>query len=353
MTGTLLNAIRRLRSDNLKSNTKGSRGLKSVGTFALVIAFVGLAGGAEAQPMKASRIGYLAPVFPCSGSVASLEAFRKGLVDLGYAEGRNIAIERRSAEGDAQRLVAIATELVQLKADVIVAAGGELVARAAQQASQTIPIVMTNVCDPVGTGLVASLARPGGALTGLSIMSPELSGKRLELLKETAPKIRRVAVFLNLKTPCNGVEFKEMDLATRALDLRLQTVEVSGAKDFDRAFAAITKERANAILTLPDPVTNAQGKRSAEFAAKNRLPAIYHRMESIDAGGLMACGPSYNDLFRRAAVFVDKILKGTKPADLPVEQPIKFEFIVNLKAAKVIGLTIPPNLLVRADRVIR
>ena len=312
------------------------------------------ASDAQVQTLaKIPRIGYLAPVFPCSGSVASLEVFRKALIDLGYAEGRNVAIECRSAEGDAQRLVGLATELIQLKTDVIVAAGGELVVRAAQQASQTIPIVMTNVCDPVGTGLVASLARPGGALTGLSIMSPELSGKRLELLKETAPKIRRVAVFLNPKTPCNGVEFKEMDLAARAFGLQLQAVEVSGAKDFDRAFAAVTKDRASAILTLPDPVTNAQAKLLAEFAAKNRLPAIYHRMESIDAGGMMAYGPSYNDLFRRAAVFVDKILKGTKPADLPVEQPMKFEFIINLKAAKQIGLTIPPNVLVRADRVIR
>jgi putative ABC transport system substrate-binding protein len=212
---------------------------------------------------------------------------------------------------------------------------------------------MTNVCDPVGTGLVASLARPGGLLTGLSIMSPELSGKRLELLKEASPKIRRVAVFLNPKTPCNGVEFKEMESAARVLKLQLQAVEVSGANDFDRAFAAIMTERVNAILTLPDPVTNAEAKRITEFAAKNRLPAIYHRAESVDAGGLMAYGPSYNDLFRRAAVFVDKILKGAKPADLPVEQPKKFEFIINLKAAKQINLTIPPNVLVRADRVIK
>jgi ABC-type uncharacterized transport system substrate-binding protein len=315
-----------------------------------------LAAGGPAQAQqsdKIARVGYLAPVFPCAGSVPSYEAFRKGLGDVGYVEGKNIAIECRSANGDAQRLVGLATELVQLKAAVIVAAGGELVARAAQQASQTIPIVMTNVCDPVGTGLVASLARPGGTLTGLSIMSPELSGKRLELLKEAAAKTRRVAVFLNPKTPCNGLEFKEMAAAARSLGLQLQAIEVSGAKDFDRGFAAIMKERANAISTLPDPITNAEAKRIAEFAVKNRLPAIYHRMESVEAGGLMAYGPSYNDLFRRAAVFVDKILKGAKPADLPVEQPKKFEFIVNLKAAKQIGLTIPPNVLVRADRVIK
>jgi len=232
---------------------------------------------------KLPRIGYLAPVFPCAESVASLEAFRKGLVELGYVEGRSITIECRSAEGDAQRLLPLATELVQLKVNVIVAAGGELVARAVQQASQTIPVVMTNVCDPVGTGLVASLARPGGSLTGLSIMSPELSGKRLELLKETAPKVSQVAVFFNPSTPCNRVEFREMETPARGLRLQLQAVEVRGAKDLDKAFAAIVKERANAMLTLPDPVTNVAAKPISEFAVKNRLPAIYHRMESIEA----------------------------------------------------------------------
>jgi putative ABC transport system substrate-binding protein len=327
---------------------------KSVFYFALSALLFALGSSAQAQqPTRVPRIGYLAPVFPCAESVASLEAFRKGLVDLGYAEGRSITIECRSAEGDAQRLLGLATELVQLKVDVIVAAGGELVARAAQQVNQTIPVVMTNVCDPVGTGLVASLARPGGFLTGLSIMSPELSGKRLELLKETAPQVRRVAVFLNPSTPCNGVEFKEMEVAARGLRLQLQAVEVRGPRDLDKVFAAIVKERANAMLTLPDPVTNVAAKAISEFAVKNRLPAIYHRMESVETGGLMAYGPSYNDLFRRAAAFVDKILKGRTPADLPVEQPTKFEFIINLKTAKQIGLTIPPNVLARADRVIR
>ncbi len=319
----------------------------------LLTILLGTVSIADAQETKISRIGYLAPMFPCTGKVPSLEAFRQGLSERGYIEGRSIIIDCRSAAGDAQRLVGLATELVHLKSAVIVAAGGELVARATQQASQTIPIVMTNVCDPVGTGLVASLARPGGVLTGLSIMSPELSGKRVELLKEVAVNTRRVAVFLNPKTPCNGVEFKEMAAAVRSLGIQLKAIEVSGAKDFDQGFAAIVKERANAIATLPDPITNAEAKQIAEFAIKNRLPAIYHRMESVDAGGLMAYGPSYNDLFRRAAVYVDKILKGTNPGDLPVEQPVKFEFVINLKAAKQIGLTIPPNVLARADRVIR
>ena len=285
--------------------------------------------------------------------VPSLETFRHALRELGYVEGRNVAIECRSADGNPERLAPLAVELIQLKSDVIVAAGGELVARAVHRANQTIPIIMTNVCDPVGTGLVASLARPAGTLTGLSIMSTELSGKRLELLKETEPKIRRVAIFLNPTTPCNNVEFKETEIAARGLGLQLQSLEVRESNDFAKAFAVIVKERAHALLTLPDPITNVQAKQIAEFAAKNRLPAIYHRPESIDAGGLMSYGPSYNDLFRRAATYVAKILKGAKPADLPVEQPTKFELVINLKTAKQIGLTIPPNVLARADRVIK
>jgi putative ABC transport system substrate-binding protein len=309
---------------------------------------------AEAQQSKkVPRIGYLAPVFPCSGSVPSLEAFRQGLRDLGYVEDRNIIPECRSAGGKLDRQSDLARELVQLKVDVIVAAGGEPTARAAKQATQTIPIVMTNVGDPVVTGLVASLARPGGNVTGLVTMSPELSGKRLELLREAFPKISRVALFWNSANPEQEPQIKEINVAGQALGIQLQILEVRGANDFDKAFPAIAKERADAILTLPDPLSVSQGKRIADFAAKNRLPAMYPRMEFVDAGGLMAYGPNYNDLFRRAAVFVDKILKGAKPADLPVEQPTKFEFVINLKTAKQIGLTIPPNVLARADRVIK
>ena len=305
------------------------------------------------QPKKVPRIGYLAPVFPCSGSVPSLEAFRQGLRDLGYVEDKNITIECRSAEGKLDRQPDLAAELAQLKIDIIVAAGGEPTARAAKQATQTIPIVMTNVGDPVVTGLVASLARPGGNVTGLVTMSPELSGKRLELLREAFPKISRVALFWNSANPEQEPQIKEIKVAGQALGIQLQILEVRATNDFDKAFSTITKERADALLTLPDPLSVSQGKRIADFAAKHRLPAMYPRMEFVDAGGLMVYGPSYNDLFRRAAVYVDKILKGAKPADLPVEQPTKFEFIINLKAAKQIGLTIPPNVLARADRVIK
>ena len=305
------------------------------------------------QTKKVPRIGYLAPVFPCSGSVPSLEAFRRGLGDLGYVEDRNITIDCRSAEGKLDRQPELAAELVQLKAHVIVAAGGEPTARAAKQATQTIPIVMTNVGDPVVTGLVASLARPGGNVTGLVTMSPELSGKRLELLREAFPKVSRVALFWNSANPEQEPQIKEIKVAGQALGVQLQILEVRGANDFDKAFLAITKDQAEALLTLPDPLSVSQGRRIADFAATHRLPAMYPRMEFVDAGGLMAYGPSYNDLFRRAATYVDKILKGAKPADLPVEQPTKFEFIINLKAAKQIGLTIPPNVLARADRVIK
>ena len=250
------------------------------------------------QSAKVPRIGYLAPVFPCSGSVPSLEAFRQGLRDLGYVEAKNITIECRSAEGKPHRLSALAADLVRLKVDLIVAAGGELVARAAKQASPTLPIVMTNVCDPIGTGLVVSLAQPGANITGLSIMSPELSGKRLELLKEAVPKIRRVAVFQNPDTPCNVVEFRETDKAARGMGLQAQSLEVRSPSDFAKAFSAITKEHAHALLTLPDPITNIQAKQIADFAAKSRLPAIYHRMESVKAqAALWLTGPAITICF--------------------------------------------------------
>ena len=212
---------------------------------------------------------------------------------------------------------------------------------------------MTNVGDPVVTGLVVSLARPGGNVTGLVTMSPELSGKRLELLREAFPKISRVALFWNSTNPEQEPQIKEIKVAAQALGIQLQIREVRGANDFEKAFSTITREHADALLTLPDPLSVTQARRIGDFAAKNRLPAMYPRMEFVDAGGLMAYGPSYNDLFRRAASYVDKILKGRKPADLPVEQPTKFEFVINLKTAKQIGLTIPPDVLARASRVIK
>jgi putative ABC transport system substrate-binding protein len=219
--------------------------------------------------------------------------------------------------------------------------------------TQTIPIIMTNVGDAVATGIVASLARPGGNLTGLVTIAPELSGKRLELLKEVFPKVARVAVFRNPANREHDEPMKEIESASQVLKVQLQILDIRSPNDFDNAFLVATTKRADALLTLPDPLIVSQAGRIADFAAKNRLPAMYHRMESVDAGGLMAYGPSYNDLVRRAATYVDKILKGAKPADLPVEQPMKFEFVINLKAAKQIGLAIPPNVLVRADKVIR
>ena len=308
---------------------------------------------ARAQPAgKVPRIGYLAPVFPCSGPVPSLAAFRRGLRELGYVEGRTITIECRTAEGKPDRLAQLAVDLVQLHVEIIVAAGGEPVARAARQATSTVPIVMTNGGDPVRSGLVASLARPGGNVTGLVTIAPELSVKRLELLREAFPNVSRVAVFRNPANPEHDAPMAEMERAAPGLGIHVQVVNVRDLADFDAAFSMISKGRAQALLTLPDPLTVAEARRIAEYAATHRLPAVYHRMESVDAGGLMAYGPSYADLFRRSATYVDKILKGAKPADLPVEQPMKFELVINLKTAKALGLTIPPSVLTRADQVI-
>jgi ABC-type uncharacterized transport system substrate-binding protein len=314
----------------------------------LVLARVSLA---EAQQLK--KIGYLAPVFPCSENVPSLEAFREGLRKLGYVEGQNVTFECRSAAGTADRLPELATELVGLKVDVIIAGGGELVARAARKATQTTPIVMTNAADPVETGLVASLARPGGNITGLVTFSPELSGKRLEILKEAFPKVSRIAVLTNPANPEQEARVKETKVAAQGLKVQLQILEVREPSAFERAFVAINNEQAQALLPLGDPLIVSQRKQIVDFAAKNRLPAMYHRMEFVDAGGLMVYGPSYNDLFSRAATYVDKIFKGTKAGELPIEQPTKFEFVINLPAAKQIGVTIPQSVLYRADKVIK
>ena len=306
---------------------------------------------AEAQQAgKVPRIGILAPgssALPTSP--AYHDSFRQGLRDLGYIEGKNIFIEIRYAEGKQDRLSDIATELVKLKVDVIVTATrpGVLGAR---NATSAIPIVFAAVGDPVRAGLVSSLARPGGNITGLSIIETQLFGKRLELLKETSPKITSVAHFRDAISRGTASEMKATVLA---LGLQLQFLEVGSAKDFDGAFEAIVKERAQAFTATASPVISINQQRIVAFAAKNRLPAIYPYSEGVDAGGLMFYGVSFSDLFRRAATYVDKILKGAKPADLPVEQPTKFEFVINLPTAKQIGLTIPPNVLARADRVIR
>jgi len=307
------------------------------------------------QPLKVPRIGWLAPAFPPSSSGLSnpnIEGFLQGLKELGYVEGKNIVIEYRWADGKRERLSDLAAELVTLKVDVIVARNTPATL-AAQRATTTIPIVMVGPGDPVRLGLVASLARPGGNITGLSLLATELTGKRLELLKEAFPKIARVAVLWNSGDSAMTLRVKEAETSAQALGVTLQRVGVQDPNDFERAFSTMSSQAADALLVTLDTFTALHQKRILEFAAKYRLPAMYERIDFVEAGGLMTYGPSLSEIFRRAAVFVDKILKGAKPADLPVEQPTKFEFVINLKTAKQIGLTIPPNVLVRADRVIR
>ena len=326
---------------------------KRIFSFALCALLHALCASAEAQqPKKVPRIGYLSNGDPATES-SRTEAFRQGLRELGYVEGKNISIAYRFAEGKPDRLAEIAAELVGLKVDIIVTTG-PIVTRAAKEATSTIPIVMTNERDPVGTGFVASLARPGGNITGLSTFASDLSGKRLELLRETVPKLSRVAVFGTSTLPDNAQRLREVDLAAKAFGVKLQYLDVLGPKDIETAFRAAVKGRADAILwQVAGGVANPHRTQILELAVKSRLPAIYHNSAYVDAGGLMTYSPSATDLDRRAATYVDKILKGTKPGDIPVEQPKKFEFIINLKAAKQIGLTIPPNVLARADKVIR
>jgi putative tryptophan/tyrosine transport system substrate-binding protein len=303
------------------------------------------------QPTKIPRIGYMGASFR-STNPARIEAFRQGLRELGYVEGKNIVIEYRWAEGKFDRLPDLAAELVRLKVDVIVTAGPAST-RPAKEATVTIPIVMGFDNDPVGNGFVASLARPGGNITGLSTHYPEITGKQLELLKEIVPRLSRVAVFGTSTQARNPQALRETELAAGAFKVKLQYLDVLGPKDIETAFRAASKGRAEAVLVLQSPVLNSQRTQVVNLAVKSRLPAIYAAREFVEDGGLMSYGVSVTDLYRRAATYVDKILKGAKPADLPVEQPIKFEFIISLKAAKQIGLTIPPNVLARADKVIR
>jgi putative ABC transport system substrate-binding protein len=315
----------------------------------LALAFVPFA---EAQqPSNIPRIAYLTTV-SLSVNSARHEAFRQGLRELGYVEGKNIVIDWRSADGKLDRLPALAAELVRLKVDLILT-GGPTATLAAKATTSTIPIVMGFDNDPVGSGVVASLARPGGNITGLSALAPEIGGKQLELLKEIVPKLARLAVFGNNDEPGNAQNLKEVELAAKAFGLKLQYLNVVNLKDLDTAFQEANKARADALLALQNPVIQGQRVHVVALASKNRLPATYFAAEIVQDGGLMTYSTSFTDLFRRAATYVDKILKGAKPADLPVEQPTKFEFIINLKAAKQIGLTIPPNVLARADKVIK
>jgi putative ABC transport system substrate-binding protein len=325
---------------------------KTVISFALTALFYALCASAEAQqPAKIPRIGRLA-IASRSAELARIEAFRSGLRDLGYVEGKNIGIEWRFADGNVDRLPALAGELVHLKLEIIVSAGSTPT-RAARAATSKIPIVMSNDNEPVGDGFVVSLARPGGNITGLSNFAPELSGKRLEILREVVPKLSRVAIIGTSTNPGYAQVRKEVELAAKAFGVKLQNLDVLDSNGIKTAFNAAKTSRADGVLVLTSAVLVPQRVQIAELAMKNRLPAMYSNSQYVEAGGLMFYGANVLDLDRRAATYVDKILKGVKPADLPVEQPKKFEFIINLKAAKQIGLTIPPNVLVRADKVIR
>jgi len=323
-----------------------------IGTLAGSLLTAPLAAEAQ-QAAKVPRIGYVSTNLAANPHLR--EAFLQGLRDLGYVEGRNVVIEYRSAEGKLERFPALAAELVALKVDVIVAANTRA-ALAAKHATRTLPIVFATAVDPVTNGLVTSLARPGGNVTGLSNLAPELVGKCLEQLTLAVPGVTRVAVLWQPGGYAERTEkdmLKEAAVAARALGVRLQFVEARGPEDFDRAFSDMTRARADALTVLTSVIFVSERRRLVDLAAKNRLPAVYPGREFVDAGGLMAYGSDLADLNRRAATYVDKILKGAKPADLPVEQPTKFELVINLKTAKALGLTIPPSLLGRADEVIQ
>ncbi len=344
-------------SDNLKSKTcpesyRRIENRKWVGLFAIVLALTVCGARAEAQQKgKVPRVGFL------GNSTAALEAnligpFREGLHDLGYVEGKNIVIEWRWAEGKYERFPALIAELIASKVELIVTAGTPATI-ALKQATTTLPLVMIAVGDPVGSGLIASLAHPGGNLTGLTSISPELDGKRLELLREVVPKISHVAVLWNPTSPLQVAGEKETQAAAHAMKIKVLSLGVQAEEQFDNAFATILRERPGALLVLADRLFLHHRVRIMDFATQNHLPGVHAYVELVEAGGLMSYGPSYSGMHRRAATYVDKILRGTKPADLPVEAPIKFELVINLRAAKQIGLTVPPNVLYRADKVIK
>jgi putative ABC transport system substrate-binding protein len=302
---------------------------------------------------KVPLVGYLNSGSPSDPiRQRRLEAFRQGLRELGYVDGQNIAIASRWAEEKYERYPALAADLVRLPVDVIVAQSGALT-KAAQEATRTIPIVMLHVNDPVGSGLVASLAHPGGNVTGLTIMSPDLVGKQLQLLTEVVPTVSRVAVLLQPDNPASARQLREAEAAARALGVQLHTLEARNPQEIDSAFAAMTREGVGALLILPDSIFGTQRRQIAELAVQRRLPAIFITRDFAEAGGLMAYSANFLDLERRAATYVHKILKGAKPADLPIEQPTKFELVINLKTSQALGITIPPMLLFQADEVIQ
>jgi len=326
---------------------------RNLGSFALCALLFALCVSAEAQqPKKIPRIGMLVSNGTASSQRNWLNAFMQGLHELGYVQGQNIIIERRDPEGRTERYSELAAELARLKVDVLVT-GGLTGAGAAHKATTTIPIVIAAGGDPVRVGLVSSLARPGGNVTGNTAISPDLSTKALELIKEALPKVSRVAIFWNPEGSASVVAFKEAETVAPSLGLLPLSAEIRRGEDLKPAFDSLGQRRAEALLVLQSNVPSANMKRFVELAAKHRLPAMYWEREFVEAGGLMSYGASFTALYHRAATYVDKILKGTKPADLPVEQPTKFELVINLKTAKQIGLTIPPNVLARADKVIK
>jgi len=327
---------------------------RAANTILLLITFIvgSIQFAAAQQSTTLHHIGYLSPTSP-SVSPGRIAAFRQGLRELGYVEGNNIVIEYRYAEGKFDRLSTLAAELVRLKVELIVTTG-PTVTRAAKEATATVPVVMTTDTDPVGNGIIANLARPAGNITGLSSLAPELSGKQLELLKEIVPTLSRLSVFGTSTNPGNAQMFKEVEHASSAFGVKLQYLEVRSPEELETAFGATTKSRAEAVLYLVAGLVDAgHQKKVTELASKRRLPVMYKNRQYVEAGGLVSYGVSVDDLDRRAASYVDKILKGAKPADMPVEQPTKFELVFNLKAAQQIGLTIPPNVLARANKVIK
>jgi putative tryptophan/tyrosine transport system substrate-binding protein len=323
----------------------------AVPSILAAVVLVAVAVIAEAQqPKKVPRIGFLSVT--SSGQDPRLEAFRQGLREMGYVEGKNFTLEYRSVEGKFDRLPALAAELIRLNVDVIVTQGTPAAA-AAKNATSTIPIIVSGGTDPVATGLVSSLARPGGNITGVTIMNEELAGKRLELLKETSPKVSRIGVLWNSANRGAAVVFKQTQAAAQELRLSLQSLEVQTVNDLQGAFEAATRSGVNGLALLAtSPITD-HLKLVADLAVKNRLPSIYDRSDFVEAGGLMSYGPNVPDMSRRAAIYVDKVLKGANPGDLPVERPTKFELVINLKTAKALGLTIPPVVMMRAEKVIK
>ena len=305
----------------------------------------------DAQARKMARIGYLQPVVPQNGTTPFLEDFRRGLRDLGYVEGRNVQLEIRWGEGRLERMPSLAAELVQSKVDVIVAVSSPSVL-AAKQATRTIPIVMPLSSDPVGDGLVASLSRPGGNITGLSLMTSDLASRRLQLLKEVFPRLRPVAALWNPDYVGMAARFRQTQRAGPTVGMDVRSVEVRDSRELEDALASMERQRPDALVLLADPLTLSQQLRIVEFAQEQRIPAVYELSQFVEAGGLMSYGPDVDEVVRRSATYVDRILKGAKPGELPIEQPSKFELVINLRTAKALGVTIPRSVLLQADRVI-